>query len=419
MATVIARFVNRNRRIIKRLVAEPPDPENLKFVWTSTAVTDRPAHADSGNFKMKGYGVGVTRAEATAKAIGEALELYAASHCADDDLVYSTAIGLNQRFLDPRDVCLYYRGHSSGRDLLLQRFTSRCRIAWTQGQWLDTRESLLLPAFLTDVGARVSMDQSFAPITTSGLATSTSIEDAAMRAVCELVERDAFAITWLARLPARRIMVDRALDSSTRAIMRKFEMRQLEIRLYLMNAGIDIPVVLSLILGDGKSWPGVTVALGAHADPFEATRKAILEQALMGPGIRSQMLFGRWTIPQRAREIKTTFDHGLYYVPVYRARALNFLDSGRLDSVKMCDLKRPTNISLETHVRALKSAGARVAIRDLTPPDVTANSPFRVVRALATGLQPLWFGGQTPCLISPRLRTFAKNGLNTQPHPLA
>src|SRR5438445_8952262 len=125
MPTVISRFINGHSQIIKHLITEPPDPENFKFVWTSTAVTERPACAAGVHFKTKGYGVGVTRTEAEAKAVGEALELYAASHCADDDLVYSPMDRLNQSFLDPRHVCLYYRRHSKDRDFALQRFTSR------------------------------------------------------------------------------------------------------------------------------------------------------------------------------------------------------------------------------------------------------------------------------------------------------
>ena len=326
---------------------------------------------------------------------------------------------MKKSYLDPRQVCLYYEKSSNSRGFPLQRFHSRTRLAWTQGQWLDTRKPVLLPAFLTYFSAPVSMDQRFTPITTSGLATSTSVDNAALRAICELVERDAFIITWLAQLPARRIIIDNLLDLKTRAIARQFQRRGFEMRLYLLNVGINLPVVLSLILGDGKNWPGATVALGAHANPIEAVRKAIIEHALMGPGIRREMLADRWIIPARKREIKTTFDHALYYVPAYRARNFKFLDSGELPPIKLSELKQPTHLSLGGIVQTLTGAGARVAIKDLTPPDVAYDSPFRVVRALATGLQPLWWGGQMPCLISPRLRRFAKNGLNTQPHPLA
>jgi ribosomal protein S12 methylthiotransferase accessory factor len=388
----------------------------LKFVWTSTAATPHPAAARGIPIKTRGFGVAFTAAAAETKAVAEALELYAASNCADDDLVFSSVARLKEDLVDPRDVCLYYR-YSDVRDLPLQRFSSRASIAWTQGQWLDTREPVWLPAFLIYFGARVSMDQSFAPITTSGLATGTSVDDAALRALCELVERDAFIITWLAKLPARRVIPDESLDSDTGAIVRRFQRRGLESRIYLLNAGIDLPVVLSVIFGDGKDWPGATVALGAHPDPIEAVRKAILEQALMGPGIR-RMLIDRWIVPRRRREIKTPYDHALYYLRPHRARDFKFLDSTNTPPISLSTLQTPNDLSLESVVCALARAGTRVAIKDLTPPDVAVSSSFRVVRALATGLQPLWFGGETPRLISPRLRRFAKNVLNPRPHPL-
>jgi ribosomal protein S12 methylthiotransferase accessory factor len=245
------------------------------------------------------------------------------------------------------------------------------------------------------------------------------VDDAVSRAICELVERDAFIITWLAQLPARRVITDNSLDARTRSIADQFQERGLEMRLYLLNAGVTLPVILSLILGDGKNWPGATVALGAHANPIEAVGKAIIEQALMGPGIRREMLADRWIVPRRRREIKTTFDHALYYVPSYRARNFKFLELGNLAPINLSDLEQPADVSLDSIIQTLAGAGVRVATKDLTTPDIASESPFRVVRALATRLQPLWFGGETPCLFSPRLRRFAKNDLNSHPHPLA
>src|SRR5437660_4910424 len=245
MRISISRFLSRTNGIISHLATQAPDPANFKFAWTSTAVTPHPAAARGIPFKTRGFGVGFTAAAAELKAVAEALELYAASNSSEDDLFLSSAVRLKQDFIDPRDVCLYYRGFSDGRDLPLQRFTSRTSIPWTKGHWLDTREPVWLPAFMIYFGARVSMDQSLAPITTSGLATGTSVDDAALRAICELVERDAFIITWLAKLPALRVVTDESLDSDTGAIVRRFQRRGLEIRLYLLNTGIDLSVLLS------------------------------------------------------------------------------------------------------------------------------------------------------------------------------
>jgi ribosomal protein S12 methylthiotransferase accessory factor len=239
-----------------------------------------------------------------------------------------------------------------------------------------------------------------------------------MHAVCELVERDAFMITWLAQVPARRLIPD-SVDQITSAIIRGFEARGREMRFYLLSVGVDVPVVLCLILGDGKSWPGATVGLGAHASPAIATRKAVLEQAMMAPSMRKEMLAGQRRIPRRANQVRTPLDHALYYVPKLRARALSFLESGKLDPVSLSGMQSPQTVTLDLYLTRLQEAGVRVAVKDLTPADVRAASPFRIVRALGTTLQPIHFGFGLSRSASPRLRRCARNGLNPHPHPLA
>ena len=412
------KWADQRTGIIKYLTTEPPDPANFKFVWTSVAVLRRSTSARERSLKTTGFGVGVSAVEATTKAVAEALELHSASKCSEDDLLYSSASALREDFLDPRALSLYDRAQYSDPAFPFERFHSRSRIAWTRAQWLDTGAEVLAPAFLTYFGARPSLNQSFAQVTTSGLATGTSLEDASMRAICELVERDAFMTTWLAQVPSQRLIPD-AIDEITRGIVGEFAARGLGMRLYLLRAGIDIPVVLCLIPGDGKNWPGATVGLGAHADPFIATRRAILEQALIGPPLRREMLDGKLRIPRRANQIETPLDHALYYVPKRRARAFDFLDAERLDPVLLSELAEPKKIALALYSKRLQEAGVRVAIKDLTPTVVAAESPFCVVRALGTNLQPLHFGFGLARSASQRLRSLAKKKeLNSSPHPL-
>jgi len=399
------------------LRTDPPDPANFKFVWTSVAVMPPPNPAKGPSARATGHGAGVSSAESRAKAIGEALEIYAGNRCDQGELVYARAGDLRGEFLDPRQLCLYSRAQYRLARFPFESFQSGSRIAWTRGRWVDTGKAVWLPAFLTYFGADVSAQQSFAQVTNSGVASGMSVEDAAMRAVAELVERDSFMITWLAQKSAVRLIVDSALDRPARQIINRFEARGTRLRFYLLNTGIDVPVILCLGRGDGTNWLGATVGLGAHLDSVLALRKAILEQALIGPALWKEMLSGR-RIPARARQIKTTLDHALYYAPKHRARAFDFLDTTG-DVVCLSDLPQPKNISLRHYTERLRPAGVRVAIKDLTPPDIAAETPFRVVRALATRLQPIHFGYGLTREGNTRLRSFAKDGLNLRPHPLA
>lgn len=416
---LLASWIDKRAGIIRYLTSDPPDRSKLNVTWTSAAVLNRSKFPEQTSSKTTGYGAGLTAVEAMAKAAAEAIELYAASRCSDNELLHSTISALTEDFLDPRQLYLHDRAQYKQPNFPFRRFNARSRIAWTRGQWLDTRAAVWLPAFLTYFGMDLPLEKDFSQVTTSGLATGTSVEDASLRAIWELVERDAFMTTWLCQLPARRLVLDSALEPGALGIVRELETQGMEVRLYLLSTGIKIPVVLCVVLGDGKHWPGATIGLGAHHNVATAARKAILEQALMGPALRREMLSGKRRIPKRPQDITTPLDHALYYIPKSRARAFDFLERKEIPPGSLMDLPKAQRTSLDGCVKVLKAAGVRVAIKDLTPPDLVSESPFCVVRALATTLQPIHFGFDFVRLSSPRLKRLMNGGINPNPHPLA
>ena len=417
---LLAGWVDERTGIIRYLTSEAPDALKLKLAWTSVAIMSSSTEpTDGGSHKNTGFGAGLSATEAMVSAAAEAIELYAASRHSQSDLFHSSLNDLTEDFLDPRQLCLYDHAQYNKRGFPYARFGPDIPIAWTQGKWLDTGALVWLPALPTYFGIDVPPEEDFCQVTTSGLAAGTSVEDASLRAVFELVERDAFMITWLCQLPARRLVPDAILEDGIRGIIREFEARGMEVRLYVLNVGIPIPTVLCLVLGDGKNWPGATVALGAHASPRVATRRAVLEQGLVGPSIRREMFGGKRTIPKRPKAVSGPMDHAMYYVPKERASAFDFLECGHNALLPLAELEEPKTISLRNCIALLRKAGLRVAIKDLTPPDVVSASPFRVVRALGTLMQPIHFGFDRARLANPRLKAMTKNPLNSNPHPLA
>src|SRR5262249_14436021 len=145
-----------------------------------------------------------------------------------------------------------------------------------------------------------------------------------------LVERDAFMITWLAQKPARRIVPDESLQPEIREVIRQLEQCGASVNLYLLQSDIDVPTVACIAFGDGRRWPGATVALACHLDLIEAVNKAVLEQGHVGPYIRRLAFEENKPIPPDPDSVRSLIDHALYYVPVQRTRNFEFLDSGDL-----------------------------------------------------------------------------------------
>ncbi|MFD2053442.1 TOMM precursor leader peptide-binding protein [Mesorhizobium calcicola] len=360
-------------------------------------------------------GKGMTRGEALVGALAEGLERYSATRVRDDIVTVAHIDGLVGERLDPRRMALYEDQQYDSVGFPFVRFAPERPHQWIAARWADTGEHVWAPARLAFYS---EIDDRFAQVTSSGLAAGRDFEDAGRRALFELVERDAFMVTWLCRLPAARLVLGNECDPDTSEVVRGLEALGAEVRFHLLDVGSGIPVVLSLAFGDGQEWPGVTVALGAHQSVRRALRAAALEQGFSGPYIRETMQSGSQRIPDEPAQVTSFLDHALYYVPRHRAAALGFLDVGAPPPVCLADMPDEGNeVTLVDCAAALRGRGIRVALADVTAPDV-ATSGLHVVRALAEGAQPLHCGYGRERAANPRLERFRTGALNRDVHPM-
>jgi ribosomal protein S12 methylthiotransferase accessory factor len=131
-------------------------------------------------------------------------------------------------------------------------------------------------------------------------------------------------------------------------------------------------------------------------------------------------------------DVRTLEDHSAFLAIPERFGEFSFLlDSGRRQ--KLSDLpdnsQGDVQADLDRFVGQLKAAGCRVLYADLTTPDIV-DYGLRVVRTIATGLQPMHFGHGEERLGNARLFDMARilgyadgprgeSDINPCPHPLA
>jgi len=366
-------------------------------------------------------GKGLTAVDALIGAVGEAIERYSAARYRREDLRLASWNGLGEEGLDPRQLCLYDDDQYREPGFPFAPFDPDRPIHWLRGSWLGSGEPVWVPALTSFFNFMADPGEHFCQVSSNGLAAGGDLADAALRALFELVERDAFMLTWLCQLPARRIVPDGALEPAVGELVRQLGERGAAVELYLLDAGTGIPTALCLGVGDGERWPAVTVALACHTDLRTAVRKAILEQGHVGPYIRRLMRESK--VPANPWEVLSLEDHALYYVTPERLEAFDFLrrPSGPMDDVILAEIPSAPPPTAASCAERLSAAGLRVAIADVTSPDVTA-SPFRVARALGTNMQPIHFGERFRRLANPRLQAYLAargTGVNPNPHPVA
>ncbi|XXY52569.1 TOMM precursor leader peptide-binding protein [Sorangium sp. So ce269] len=378
--------------------------------------TDGSAPAHRCEEPEVGTGKGITAVEALIRATGEAVERYSAGTFDARALLRAPVAEMKGDFIAPERLCLYDEAQYARPGFPFARLDSTTPIAWALGRWLDTRAPVRVPALPAYYGSCAGPGAHFCQVTSNGLAAGPTLEGASMGAALELIERDAFMISWLARRPGRRILPDDAIEPEVHEVARQLAERGARIELYLLEAGIAVPVVMCVGYGDGKRWPGAVVSISAHLSPLIAIKKAILEQGQIGSFVFRLMTGEHVAVPERPEDVRTLEDHAVYYLPPSRAAAFAFLSQG--GTVTAAELEEPSEISLSELARRVQAAGMRIAIVDVTSPDLAA-TPFRVARALGPDFQQIHFGHELAQLGNPRLRSMAPHGINPDPHPMA
>jgi ribosomal protein S12 methylthiotransferase accessory factor len=353
-------------------------------------------------------GKGIHRVDAIRSGIGEALERYSAARLDKDRIRHASGAQLSGDVLSPAAIGLYSSRQYDTAGFPFLPFDPQEAYHWIEGVWLPSRKPVWVPAELTYVLPN-SLGDRLSQTTTSGLALGSDFDAASRRAILELVERDATMMTWLCRLPAHSIILDRC-DDGLNAILHGLKALNVDVEFDLLDVGIDIPTVLACGFGDGERWPGFCVGSAAHASASAALRAAALEMASTADGLRRTSAQGIEI--EKMRSDRFT-DHALYYVTPERAGAAAFLRTG--STIKYSALPELSDLDAAQLGAKLAKLGIRVAIVDVTSPDI-ALSGLRVVRALTDGLLPIYCGHGYERGGSRRLKDRLA-AINPDPHP--
>lgn len=409
MATILDRWddlVDARTGIVRELVELRVDDDEPRFVhYLSYACSTEP-WGFLPNFGNNG-GVGTTRETALAKAIGESVERYCSALFSYDDLVWSAYEDLDRPGTPPGSFALYGAGQYEQPGFPWAPFTPRTPVAWTPGRSLTTGDEVLVPAPFVFVPYHYLADRPDTPITqpiSTGLACGSSPDDAALSALCEAIERDAFTITWQARLSRPRIALD-SLPPDLTDLVERYASVGLRIHLVDITTDVRCPVVLSLAEGFTQTSPALAVAAAAHPDPVVACRKS-LEELAHTRRFASQVMD---YLPPVAGDVEAGHPavtdqraHLRFYCPQPAKAFAQFAWSAE-ETVDLAALGSGTGPQgLDDVAAAVAATGEDAVLVDLTTPDV-AELGLSVARVVAPGLHPLQMGHSNRALGGQRL----------------
>jgi ribosomal protein S12 methylthiotransferase accessory factor len=383
------------------------------------------------NFGRTG-GASATRDSAMAKALGEAVERYCSAQFDVDDLPLYTAAEAPFPCAPPGEFAFNSPDQYEEPGFTWVPFTEQTPVRWTPTLDLTTGATCYAPAgtiFVPYFYYRGTSDSPIVLPISTGLACHCSFAEAALNGICEVIERDAFMITWQARLSRTQIRAE-TLSDANYDLVQRFERTGSSVTLLNLTMDTGVPVSLAVLRGHDPGAAPLVFAAAAHLNPEHAVRKSLEELALTARHVQkiSSLLPPLPHDPTYAN-ITDQKSHLHFWADPANTSLADFIfasaeriDFQDLENLETGDPQRDVQILADK----VRGVGHRVLVADLTTDDVRALG-LSVVHAIIPGFHPLFMDHRQRALGGYRLWEIPQKlgyegitratGDNPLPHP--
>jgi ribosomal protein S12 methylthiotransferase accessory factor len=407
-------------------VAGAPD----LFHFVSRACNTR-AFSQQANFANAG-GASSDRSRAAAKAIGEAVERYCAALFDVEELPLTAYRSAPFPCVSPNELALFAPHQYEQTGFPWSPFCEITTVRWTPAIDPVADEVCYLPAAMVFVPYHYYRGTRDTPIVqpiSTGLACHCSPAEAAISAINEVIERDAFVLTWQACLAPPQLRIE-TLSDTNYEIVQRFEQTGSAVTLLTITTDIGVPTILAILRSESPAAPALVLAAAADLDPEQAVRKSLEELAhttRYSQQIKSHL--PRLAPDPHYTNVVDQVSHLNFWSDHANAPLARFIfasqDRVEFDAIESLATGHPQR-DLETLCAKVRAIGHRVLLADLTTQDVRSLG-LTVVRAVIPGFHPLFMGHRIRALGGDRLWEVPQklgyqgitreSGDNPVPHP--
>lgn len=350
--------------IIHNLAQTNPD-QDLPPVFHSQVLTK---HRDG--LPIFSAGKGLDKEQARMSAMGEGIERYVASMQKDIPKVTGSFAHLQQKALDPKSL-----GYPMVSDIpYIHPYSATRDYEWISGKRLSDNQDVLIPANLVffpyDAKAK---EMIFSVETTNGLSGGSSLSEAIIQGIFEVIERDAYWYT----MRTNQCFPDISLSNTLQQYMRLFAAKGYKIYLKDLTNDLGIPVAHAVLENMTDAGPAFARGSGSSFSLAQAAIRAITEsyQVFQDMGIYFNNLTDkakeldsphyRWCFAQNRTAIQHLMETKA--PTIYAAKTIDTQSSKKM---------------VQTLVETLNHQNKDVYVVNLSHPSI----PYKVVRVLISGI---------------------------------
>ncbi|MEW2270235.1 TOMM precursor leader peptide-binding protein [Streptomyces griseofuscus] len=385
--------------VVKEIRRDTRGPDLLNVYRAGHNLALNPRHMTELNasLRQESSGKGRTPLDAQVGALCEAVERISGRWQGDEAVVRGSLRTLGPDTVHPGDCQLWHerqfaeraRWNAGGHPFhqVAEPFEVDAELDWSP-VWSLTRERhVLFPTALLYYHAPDTVGRRMVRADSNGCAAGSTLEDAALQGLLELVERDAVALWWYNRTRQPGVELTASDDGWTADVLQAHRELNREVWALDLSSDLGVPVFAALSRRTDRAARNtaedIVFGFGAHPDPAIALSRAVTELNQMLPPVLGSRPDGTgyacadpvalhwWRTASR--------DRMPYLAPDPRVPSRTPLDYRR--SAAGCLLEEFHNLR-----RTVENKGLEVCILDQTRPDLG----LPVVRILVPGLRHFW-----------------------------
>jgi len=349
-----------------------------------------------------------------------------------------TRLGLHS----PEQYAWYQRGHHC-HPLVPYHPDRMC--SWVWGYSFQNRAPLLVPEHCAYYGVPVTEENpAFVFDVSNGCALGNCLEEAIIHGMMEVIERDAFLLTWYAQLNVPRLSISSVTDPMLRLLIEHIQYHS-GYTLYAFNITLDHAIPCLCLLGideqSRENMPKVHIAAGSHPHPEQALLRALRELAAVMASTPPRLLRENRALALEmladANLVQTMDHHPLvYYLPEAFERLHFFCCTQQPQTFQEAFAnfyhQLPGSMDLRDDLEFLigyylKRDRDIIVIDQTAPEHLPCN--LRCVKVLMPGLLPMTFGQhnrrivgferlhQLPFTLGYQDHPLQETEINPHPHP--
>lgn len=380
--------------VVKEITRDDRGPSFFNSFRSGPNVAARAGSVNAlrATMRLDNGGKGVTAVHAEASALCEAIERYSGNFTGQEARVRASLRDLGADAIDPTSCLLYdprqYEARSEWNaahgpfQRVWDPFDADAVMDWTPVWSLTRQAHRMLPTAVLYYGTPVPVGQRCLSANSNGNAAGSSLEDAVLQGLLELIERDAVALWWYNRTPQPAVDLDAFGDPWLDELRDVYAGLGREVWVLDLTSDFEVPVMAAVSRRVDSPNEEIMFGFGAHLDPRLALRRALTELNQLMPQLLAAGPDGKYRCddPDMLGWLRTaTLAREPYLAPDATRRALSPADYHYTVNADLLS-------DLVTLQNTVESLGMELLVLDQTRPDVG----MPVVKVIVPGMRHFW-----------------------------